>query len=224
MKRTSPRRLLNIVASLALIGGLAGCGATSGGGATPTSSTPASPTNPTPDSPSPSASASAEQTVLTMNVQGCDACTISAIQVGPKDNYFQTPFVAAGRVTGTQVTLAVPTKYTKGMYFTATCQTGQCNSSNAQPVVVLRYPNQPVGAMVGDAVAASQKTASMCWAGTTGSTASFSLTTTTFADKDLSGNPMTSMRIWASPQIDVVPGTDATTFHGGLGAQDFLHC
>jgi len=157
-------------------------------------------------------------------VTGCDACTITAIQVGPKDNYLPTPFLAEAKIVQGSAHLTVPTKYTSGMYFTMTCHTGLCNSSNAQPVVVLRYPDQALGAQVSDAIAGAEKTASMCWAGTTGSQAEFTLTTTVFADKDIAGNPSHSIRVWASPQVAVVAGTDSGTYAGGLGAQDFLHC
>ena len=226
MNPNSIRPLALAAGTLTLVVGLAGCGTSAGGSGGAQSSPTTIPTSSTPDSTSssPSASTSTGQTILTMSVEGCDACTISAIQVGPKGQYFQTPFVAAGRVNGTQLTLAVPTDYTKGMYFTATCQTGKCNSHNAQPVVVLRYPDQAVGASVSDSVAADEQTGSMCWAGTSEPSVTLAMTTTTFADKDTAGNPMTSMRIWASPQIGVVPGTDSTTFHGGLGAQGYLHC
>ncbi|MEI8057587.1 MAG: hypothetical protein WCI29_09285 [Actinomycetes bacterium] len=196
---------------------VAGCGSTPG-----TDSGSPTPSPATSESSSPTTASG--NTMLTMSVQGCEGCTITAIQVGPKDNYLPTPFTAAGNVTSGQVSLTVPTKYTKGMYFTATCTTGQCNSSNAQPVVVMRYPDVAVGADVSDSVAAAEKSASMCWAGTTESSAMMALTTTTFAGKDAQGNPLQSMRIWASPQQEVVPGTDSNTYEGGLGAQNYLHC
>ncbi|CAB4956259.1 unannotated protein [freshwater metagenome] len=179
---------------------------------------------PAPESTSPEPTVAPGDTALTFTVTGCDACTISAIQVGPQDNYLPTPFLVDAKVVNGKAELTVPTKYTSGMYFTMTCDTGLCNSSNAQPVVVLRYPDQAVGAQVSDAIAGAEKTASMCWAGTTDSRAGFSLTTTVFADEDMAGNPSHSIRVWASPQVDVVAGTDSTTYAGGLGAQSYLHC
>jgi hypothetical protein len=109
------------------------------------------------------------------------------------------------------------------MSFTVACGGDKCHASNAQPVVVLRYQGQAVGAPVTDAVARNAKRASGCWAGTTESHVDLPLTVTFFADT-IFDRKTQSMRIWADPQVAVVPATWETTWHGGLGTQDEVQC
>ena len=122
-----------------------------------------------------------------------------------------------------RVTLQLPTRRTIGMHLAVTCSGDICNSSNAAPVVVLRYRGIRVGAVVTDAVARTRSQASGCWVGTTAATVSLALHVTVFRDVILMREAH-SIRVWASPQVEVVTGTWSPTYRGGLGTQDVVLC
>ena len=64
------------------------------------------------------------------------------------------------------VTLRIPVVRTRGLHFAVGCPGDVCNSSNAEPVVVIRYRGIAVGSTVTDAVARTRTQASGCWVGT----------------------------------------------------------
>ena len=122
-----------------------------------------------------------------------------------------------------RVTLRVPTNLTRGLYFGVSCSGDVCNSSNAAPVVALRYPAYAPGTTVPDSGAKAQKQASACWAGTSVAAVTIPLTMTVFPDVILTRQAH-SIRVWANPQVAVVPGTWLATYKGGLGTQAIIVC
>ncbi len=229
-------------AMAALVLALAGCsGATTSSTSSPTTSTTpgassssSSPsvtsTSPTPSSTSPSGTPStgptapATVTTVVITVQGCPTgCRIFAEQDGTREHPLATPWQVSTLVRDGRATLLVPVARTKGLHFSVGCPGDVCNSSNAAPVVVLRYRGIAVGASVTDAVAKSQTQASGCWVGTTSATATFALHVTVFPDT-IFDRKAHSIRAWMSPQVAVLPGTWLSTYRGGLGTQDSLLC
>lgn len=231
------------MAVLALV--LAGCSgaATSSASSPPPTSPSASSASPTTSvSTTPSASATvtpsssattsatsspttpATVTTVVIRVQGCPAgCRIFAEQDGTQADPMRTSWQISALVRDGLVTLKVPVARTAGLHFAVTCSGDFCNSSNAEPVVVLRYRGIAVGATVTDAVARTRQQASACWVGTTAATARFSLHVSVFPDT-IFDRTSHSIRAWMSPQVAVVPGTWQSTYRGGLGTQDSVLC
>jgi hypothetical protein len=191
----------------------------------PSSPTPSvSPSSATPSTPSPDPTSPATVTTIVVTVRGCPTgCRIFAAQDGTRADPTRTSWQVSALVRDGRVTLKVPVARTKGLHFSVGCPGDVCNSSNAAPVVALRYRGLAVGATVTDAVARTRTQASGCWAGTTAATASFALHVTVFPDTILTRRAH-SIRAWMSPQVAVVPGTWESTYHGGLGTQDSVIC
>jgi len=246
-RRTARTRGSVVLAVLVLA--LAGCSsATSSSASSPSSGGPTSSATPSPSgsalspspsvtassvSPSPSGSTSAPTvgpttpatvTTVVITVQGCPkGCRIFAEQDGTATHPLASPWQVSAVVANGRVTLKVPVAKTRGLHFAVSCPGDVCNSSNAQPVVVMRYRGIAVGATVTDAVAKSRTQASPCWAGSTSATATFALHVTAFPDQILDRKAQ-SIRAWMSPQAAVVPGTWYDTYRGGLGTQDSVPC
>ena len=249
-RRTARARGSALMAVLVLV--LAGCSSAASSSAsstTPSSSPSASPSSPagspsasasspspsvptSESSPSPSTSTTptvgptspATVTTVVISVQGCPkGCRIFAEQDGTATLPLATPWQVSALVIDGRVTLRIPVATTRGLHFAVTCPGDTCNSSNAQPVVVMRYRGIAVGAAVSDAVAKSQGQASPCWAGTLSASAALTLHVTAFPDQILDRKAH-SIRAWMSPQSAVVPGTWYDTYRGGLGTQDVVLC
>jgi hypothetical protein len=193
-----------------------------------TSTSPAPSVSPSSASPSstPSTSPTTPATVTTVvvTVQGCPTgCRIFAEQDGTREHPLASPWQISALVSHGTVTLRVPVARTRGLHFSVGCPGDVCNSSNAAPVVVLRYRGIAVGATVTDAVAKSRTQASGCWVGTTSATATFALHVTVFPDT-IFDRKAHSIRAWMSPQVAVLPGTWMPTYRGGLGTQDSVLC
>ena len=192
---------------------------------TPTATATATATATPSSTPSPSPSDTAVPTgttVITVQLAGCENCTIYANQNAASGPGSQ-PIQVAATVRKGQATLRVPTAATNGMWFSLTCTGDICNSSNAMPVVALQYKAQAVGTSVTDTTAAAAHEASGCWVGTTDQQVSLPLTMTVFADTIL-GRKAHSIRVWANPQVATVDNTWLITWHGGLGTQAQLSC
>jgi hypothetical protein len=163
-------------------------------------------------------------TRLVVTVTGCPAgCRIHAGQDGTATKPLDNPWDTSGLVVNGRVTLTIPVARTVGMHFSVSCPGDYCNASNAAPVVVLRYRGLAVGATVSDAVARTRPQASGCWVGTTSADSAIALTVTAFPDT-IYERKAHSIRVWASPQLDVVPATWETTYRGGLGTQEGWPC
>lgn len=193
-----------------------------GSSATTASPAPTSPSGVPPSSPGGSP-VPAGMTRIDLVVSGCEGCRIFAYQLGTLASPVADPTQVSGVVRSGRLSLLVPTNRTRGMYFLVACTGDRCNSSNAQPVVALEYRGQAVGSTLNDAAAATRKQASGCWAGTIASTARIELTATFFPDVIFTRRAY-SMRIWANPQVAVVPNTWLDTYKGGLGTQTGLSC
>ena len=214
---------------------LAGCGSSpSANGTSPTTASPsathASPiTTVTPSptrtsAPTTSAPTPATVTTVVITVRGCPkGCRIFAEQDGSTSHPLARPWQISALVRDGQVTLNVPVARTRGLHFAVGCSGDVCNSSNAAPVVVLRYRGVAVGAVVTDAVARTRTEASACWAGTTSAAEAFTLDVSVFPDRILTRQAH-SIRAWMSPQVEVVPGTWTATYRGGIGTQDVVLC
>jgi len=241
-----PARARGSVAMAVLVLALAGCSSAASSSAsitspsgTPSSTSPSasvsapSPSvSPTSVSPSPSGSttptvgptAPATVTTVVITVQGCPkGCRIFAEQDGTATHPLASPWQISALVSNGRVTLKVPVAKTRGLHFAVGCPGDTCNSSNAQPVVVMRYRGIAVGATVTDAVARTRTQASPCWAGSTSATAAFTLHVTAFPDQ-IFDRKAHSIRAWMSPQAAVVTGTWFDTYRGGLGTQDIVPC
>jgi len=233
------------VAMAVLVLALAGC--TSAASSTASPSGTASTPSPSVSSPSPSVSASspsvsastspsvsttptvgpttpATVTTVVITVQGCPkGCRIFAEQDGTATLPLASPWQVSAYVTNGRVTLKIPVAKTRGLHFAVSCPGDVCNSSNAAPVVVMRYRGIAVGATVTDAVARTRAQASPCWAGTLSSRATFAMHVTVFPDQIFTRKAH-SIRAWMSPQSEVVPSTWYDTYRGGLGTQDVVLC
>ena len=237
-------RVLPAVLLLALAG-CSSAASSSTSGQTPSGATSSTTTSPgtSASSPSPSASPTSAEpspsssttptvapttpvavTTVVITVQGCpEGCRMIAEQDGTATLPLASPWQVSALVTHGRVSLEVPVAKTRGLHFAVACPGDICNSSNAQPVVVMRYRGMAVGAAVRDAVAKDQAQASPCWAGTLSATAKFALHVTVFPDQVLDRKAH-SIRAWMSPQAAVVPGTWYETYRGGLGTQDVVLC
>ena len=174
--------------------------------------------------PSTSPTAPATVTTVVITVQGCPTgCRIFAEQDGTQADPMRTSWQTSALVRNGTVTLRIPVARTKGLHFAVGCPGDVCNSSNAEPVVVIRYRGIAVGSTVTDAVARTRPQASGCLAGTTAATATFSPHVTAFPDT-IFDRKAHSIRAWMSPQAAVVPGTWMSTYRGGLGTQDSVLC
>jgi hypothetical protein len=225
---TGQRLLVGVVVGCVVA--VAGCSSTPSSTSSPTStptgssaSATGSGTSSTPTSTPSTTATAATTTTLVISLAGCEGCKVFAGQDGTKTQPLATPWQVSGTVGSGRVTLTVPTRRTTGMHFAVTCGGDICNSNNAQPVVVLRYRDFPVGAIVEDGAAEQQTEASGCWAGTTSSTVRLHLSMTVFPDV-IALRHAHSILVWASPQVAVVPGTWEATYHGGLGTQSEVLC
>ena len=218
------------VAMAVLVLALAGCSTAASSSASSSSGTPSDTTSSQPGSPSgsttPTVGPTAPPTVTTVviTVQGCPkGCRIFAEQDGTATLPLASPWQVSALVMNGRVTLRIPVAKTRGLHFAVACPGDLCNSSNAQPVVVMRYRGIAVGSAVGDAVAKNQDQASPCWAGTLSATAALAMHVTVFPDQ-IFDRKAHSIRAWMSPQAAVVPGTWYDTYRGGLGTQDVILC
>lgn len=100
---------------------------------------------------------------LTVQVSGCDTCTVQPISIGPGDNYWSTD---KKTVSGGRVTFRVPARRTSGMALMVTEPGPDAFILDAEPYVVMRYEDLPVGRKVTDALASFQDSGLGCWAGT----------------------------------------------------------
>jgi hypothetical protein len=89
--------------------------------------------------------------------------------------------------------------------------------------VALKYPGKAVGDLVSDSQAKTQERASGCWIGTTAQRASLVFTRTVFPD-EITLRLAHSIRVWANPQVGVIPNTWQDTYRGGLGTQNYWTC
>jgi hypothetical protein len=110
----------------------------------------------------PTVAAAEPTTTITMNVNGCNGCTITPVQAvtGAADVWTGS----GGKVTGGSVVLTVPTARTVGMSFNldASWQV----DINAIPVIVTQYQGFQPGQRVTRQQAMAAKRATACWAGT----------------------------------------------------------
>ncbi len=114
------------------------------------------------------ASAAVQQTTITMNVTGCEGCTIvPATTPADSTEVYNGPRT---KVKNGVATIVVPTAMTVGMYFAV--DAAWKSDINAEPLIVFQYKGAPVGANVTRAEALKYKKASPCWSGTSSSSAS----------------------------------------------------
>jgi cytoskeletal protein RodZ len=234
----APVRIWGIAALIALV---TGCSASPQAPATsspPTSassapSSSAATTSPAPTASSatpissptvtPSAAPTAASVVrLTIRLAGCEGCRIVAANAGTQAAPRERVWNRSATISSGRAVLSVPLRQTRGMTFGLACPDG-CSTSNAQPVAALLYAGRAPGARVGAGAAASARSASACWAGTSAGTATLSLRLVEFADPSQPGTGR-SVRLWADPGVAVVPGTAMDTWKGALGTQDVVLC
>lgn len=111
-------------------------------------------------------------TTITLNVTGCEGCTIQAMQyTNQTTKVYQS---APSKVKNGVATIGVPTARTKGMYFSIV--TPKAPRINALPLVTVQYKGVAPGATVTKAIAKASKSASACWAGTTSDAATIAVT------------------------------------------------
>lgn len=108
------------------------------------------------------AATSGPQTTITMNVTGCEGCTIQANQFvnGTTPAYESKSAV----VTAGVATITVPTANTSGMYFSI--QTAKPARIDALPLITTQVKGHAAGTTLTRAQQIAGKKASACWAGT----------------------------------------------------------
>jgi hypothetical protein len=204
-----------------------GCGSDSTEGdaapaasASPTA-TPAPTTTPAPTSTAsrtPTAPAApVTRTVVTMPVDGCDDCTVTAWTTTRSGSVS----LGARNVADGVPRWSVPVNRTRGMALTLTTPDG-LGTSNARTVVVIAYRDRSPGQEVSSRQAAAADQGSFCWAGTTAARASLRATVDAFDDTVL-GQRTQSLRAYLSPTARALAPYTAT-YRGGMGVQDDPFC
>ena len=178
---------------------------------------------------SPSASASVSKspatngmTQVTLNVAGCDDCTIKAVwaafspTAAPSDIWNSGPLpVVAGKVS-----FPVPVAKSQGLSFELSSPR---DKKEAVTVAVVRYEQSPVGAPVTPALAAGSTLAYGCWAGSTFAEETLDLQVDWFPGTDFDGNPAQMMRAYFNPGLATY-GTASETMNGDLAHQNVWSC
>jgi hypothetical protein len=190
--------------------------------ATPAPPSPAAPT--TTGAPTATASrtptapaATVTRTVVTMAINGCDDCTVTAWS----SNRSESVSLGARKVADGVPRWSVPVNRTRGMAFTLTTPDG-LGTSNARTVVVIAYRDRSPGQEVSSRQAAAADQGSFCWAGTTAARTSLRATVEAFDDTVL-GEPTQSLRAYLSPTARALAPYTAT-YRGGMGVQDGPFC
>lgn len=115
----------------------------------------------------PPASAAIQQTTITMNVTGCEGCTIiPATTPADSTEIYNGPRT---KVKNGGATIVVPTAMTSGMYFAI--DAAWKSEINAEPLIVFQYKGAAEGERITRAEALTYKKASPCWSGTSASSA-----------------------------------------------------
>jgi hypothetical protein len=158
-------------------------------------------------------------TRLTLAVTGCDGCRLRLVQaIDGRPGVWQS----GGRtVRHGSVAWTVPTSRTHGLSITVLAPWD--GGAGYVPTVAFRYAGEHVGDRVTDAVAATERRVSACWAGTASSTARIAVTVVHARSTNPPGHPIRTPRAfttvtqpWDGPMYRV--------WHGMSGTQDATYC
>lgn len=204
-------RATAVLASVLLIGAVVGCSGQPS--AKPSSSAPPS-----------SGPTSFEDPIdVTINVSGCDHCTIKA-----NWSAFSSTNVPPGAwksgslpVTDGRVNFKVPGTFASGLSFEV--HSPQNQNAEAVPVAVIHYGNVPTGQPVSAAEASASKAGYGCWAGTTEKQTTLDLTVDWIDGTDIDGNPTKKLRAFFSPGL-LSLGAAVPTSNGTLSHQNVWAC
>ncbi len=163
---------------------------------------------------------------VTVNVNGCDDCTINAkwsafsAQSVPQD---PSQLWSSGdlRVANGRVSFPVPVAKSTGLAFEVTSPREK--AKDAIPVAVVRYADLTVGAPVSAAQAAAGKSAYGCWSGTTFAEATLNLQVDWYTGTDIEGKPAQGLRAYFNPGLATY-GDPQEAFDGSLGHQNVWSC
>ena len=177
-----------------------------------------------PASPTGTGSASATVTTITLQVSGCDGCSVGVVRAlsspsqakPPTPDFWTGP---TGEVVNGIVTIQVPTAYTQGLSFSVAAPWE--GNTGAQTNIVLG-DSSAGGATVGPSEAKSRKEATACWAGTSAAEVVIPITVVKTILSGI-GGPATAALAWASPTVPTI-GPLNQTVKGTLGNQDAYYC
>lgn len=165
-------------------------------------------------------SAAEPMTTITMNVSGCDGCTIfPSQQLKSQDEPWNG---TKGRVKAGQVVLVVPTSRTNGMVF-AIQATPMGAAINAEPLIVMSYKAVAPGTSLTKAQAMTYRRASPCWVGTTASAFVMDVTVKPISVAAFPSGRTKAPLAWANP---MQPATAPywPTVKGMLATQNTVPC
>lgn len=160
-------------------------------------------------------------TTITMNVRGCEGCTIQANQyVNDLTTAYQSK---AAVVTDGMVTLSVPTANTRGMYFSI--QTPKVATIDALPLITTQVRGHKAGTTLTRAQQIAGKKASACWAGTTQPTVTIAVTVNRVRMPSFPNAKKKTLVPLArfAPTVKALGGFD-TAYKGVLATQDVWPC
>ena len=161
------------------------------------------------------------QTTITMNVTGCEGCTIQANQfVDDTTPAYQSKSAV---VTGGVATLTVPTANTKGMYFSI--QTAKPARINALPLITTQVKGHPAGSTLSRGQQVAGKKASACWAGTSDAAVTIAVTVNRVKMPSFPNGKKKTLVPLArfAPTVKALGGF-STAYKGVLATQDVWPC
>lgn len=163
-------------------------------------------------------------TTVTLQVQGCDGCTIGIVRalsadgnVTPKKPRYWDG--GSATVVGGKVVFTVPTAYTPGISFTISAPWE--GDTGAVSNIVLG-DGSAAGKTLTTMQAKARKKATACWAGTSGPKATIRVSVAKATVQGY-GGPAVAALAWATPSVPTV-GPLNSTYKGTLGNQDAYYC
>ena len=161
-------------------------------------------------------------TQVTLNVAGCDDCTIKAVWAAFSPTAVPSDVWAAAPqpVVGGKVSFPVPVAKSQGLTFELSSPR---DKKEAVTVAVVRYEQSPVGAPVTPALAAGSTLAYGCWAGSTFAEETLDLQVDWYPGTAITGEPAEMMRAYFNPGLATY-GTASETTNGDLAHQNVWSC
>lgn len=158
-------------------------------------------------------------TTITMQVTGCDGCSITPTQGLRLSKNDATTWVGTpATVSGGRAVMVVPTRRTAGMSFTIDLP--KPVQIGAMPVITTQYKGVAPGSVVTRAQARAATDASACWSGTSSSEATLDVRVSRVVMKKFPGPGLVRVPLaWVVPTLDAPGGFDEA-FKGVLGTQE----
>jgi hypothetical protein len=161
-------------------------------------------------------------TQVTVNVAGCDDCTVRAVWAAFTSDAAPTDIWNSGElpVAGGQVSFPVPVPKSQGLSFEVTSPR---DKTNAIPLAVVNYAQVPVGTTVTADQAAASTLAFGCWAGSTFAEETLNLQVDWYSGTEIEGKSASMLRAYFNPGVATY-GIATETYGGGLGHQNVWAC